>query len=656
MIETTTINGRPATVAYLNDQMKLVNQDSATLVKATFLDEANGVAFLVPVKDIKAKAFSRKRAHARLVLRQGEFREEEHPRGQPGNPGQFTTGGAPESEDAPRQPKKPEEAAAPRPPPPPPTPTAVAAVHPTVQAISDQAGFPADRIDYVGGTDVLSQASTQTGRISVAADAIASAGAQPNISLPPAPKKKSGYGEFSDAGIRLSEAGGATKFLERWNDVVDTAPAEFKKTFLGGMPGTMNIRFDERADSVSINGSLQDERGNTIAEYSRDIDFDDKYAYSAYFKVRSSEQGGDIGKRLLAANVAMYEKLGLEKVKVTANIDVGGYAWARYGYVPTASAWDQLSGQIEHRIDQMTGRAERGRRATGDTYSPESWDMIGESDREHIQSRWMRDTHEEFLESEIESWRDSGAPLNEAKLALALNFDRHADWAKDAVQDWREQFSSTGPDEYDENKVPFTNEQILAAIEIDYSSRYDDGREDPDISFDDEKLSEPKGYEPTQATLPGIEPIEPHEYLTEEMRDGIEEALTKAFNAKAESDAGDVEPPDFSDSVAEFQNEHWESMEDDAKYDWASRNDELPEYEIEEEEEEEEFEPEGEVEDDTAGALRKLAESSDPKAIWRIADSPHGKDLLLNTHWSGVIDLKDKETMDRFRAYVSKRK
>jgi hypothetical protein len=653
MIETTTINGRPATVAYLDDQMRLVDQDSATLIKATFLDQANGVAFLVPVKDIKAKAFSRKR-HPRLVLRQGgEFREEEHPRGQPGNPGQFTTGGAPESEAAPRQPKKPEEAAAPRPPPPPPTPAAIASVHPTMQATADAMGFPADRIDYIGGAEVLSQASTQTGRIGVAADAIAGTGA-PSTGLPPAPKKKSGYGEFSDAGIRLSEAGGATKFLERWNDVVDTAPAEFKKTFLGGMPGTMNMRFDERSDSISISGSLQDERGNTIAEYSRDIDFDDKFAYSAYFKVRSAEQGGDIGKRLLAANVAMYEKLGLTKVKVTANIDVGGYAWARYGYVPTASAWDQLSGQIEHRIDQMTGVASRRER---EPLHPVRWDDIGEYHRDRIQSRWMRATHEEFLESEIESWRDSGQPLNQAKTDLADEFDGTNEWAKDAVQDWREQFSSTGDDEYDENKVPFTNEQILEAISVEYSSRYDDGREDPDISFDDEKLSEPRGYEPTQATLPGIEPIEPHEYLTEEMRDGIEKALTNAFNRKAEDQAGDAEPPDFSDSVAEFQSEYWSSMDDDAKYDWARDNDELPEITMEDDDEdEEEFEPEGEVEDDTANALRKLAESSDPKAIWRIADSPHGKDLLLNTHWAGVIDLKDKETMDRFRAYVSRAK
>ena len=46
--------------------------------------------------------------------------------------------------------------------------------------------------------------------------------------------------------------------------------------------------------------------------------------------------------------------------------------------------------------------------------------------------------------------------------------------------------------------------------------------------------------------------------------------------------------------------------------------------------------------------------SSDPKSIWKVADSPKGKELLLGTNWSGVLKLNDKETMDRFNKYVGK--
>ena len=61
-----------------------------------------------------------------------------------------------------------------------------------------------------------------------------------------------------------------------------------------------------------------------------------------------------------------------------------------------------------------------------------------------------------------------------------------------------------------------------------------------------------------------------------------------------------------------------------------------------------------EVTDEQHDGLMKLARSSDPKALWAIADSEKGKELLLGTSWSGVLNLKDKQTMDRFNAYVGK--
>jgi hypothetical protein len=48
--------------------------------------------------------------------------------------------------------------------------------------------------------------------------------------------------------------------------------------------------------------------------------------------------------------------------------------------------------------------------------------------------------------------------------------------------------------------------------------------------------------------------------------------------------------------------------------------------------------------------------SNDPKSVWKIADTPGGKRLLLGTSWAGVLDLKDPEAMQRFNAYVGKAK
>jgi hypothetical protein len=39
----------------------------------------------------------------------------------------------------------------------------------------------------------------------------------------------------------------------------------------------------------------------------------------------------------------VYQKIGIERIELSANVDVGGYSWARYGFLPTPSAWYTLS-------------------------------------------------------------------------------------------------------------------------------------------------------------------------------------------------------------------------------------------------------------------------------------------------------------------------
>jgi hypothetical protein len=45
MIETATINGRPAVVSYLNQSFQPVDQAIATLLKVTFTDDEGGIVF-----------------------------------------------------------------------------------------------------------------------------------------------------------------------------------------------------------------------------------------------------------------------------------------------------------------------------------------------------------------------------------------------------------------------------------------------------------------------------------------------------------------------------------------------------------------------------------------------------------------------------------
>jgi len=50
----------------------------------------------------------------------------------------------------------------------------------------------------------------------------------------------------------------------------------------------------------------------------------------------------------------------------------------------------------------------------------------------------------------------------------------------------------------------------------------------------------------------------------------------------------------------------------------------------------------------------KIANSTDPRDIWKISDSPYGKRVLKNTYWKGTFDLTDPDTVARLEDYLSR--
>jgi len=64
-----------------------------------------------------------------------------------------------------------------------------------------------------------------------------------------------------------------------------------------------------------------------------------------YFQMPT--QGGGVGKLFLRNQLALYDHLGIDRITLYANIDVGGYAWARYGFkVASPEWWKMLKPQI----------------------------------------------------------------------------------------------------------------------------------------------------------------------------------------------------------------------------------------------------------------------------------------------------------------------
>lgn len=72
--------------------------------------------------------------------------------------------------------------------------------------------------------------------------------------------------------------------------------------------------------------------------------------YHAFFEAGSTGEGS--GKKFFRTSMGVYKNLGVSNVKVYANISVGGYAWARYGYLPNNVG--EIAALIRHGIRRFS--------------------------------------------------------------------------------------------------------------------------------------------------------------------------------------------------------------------------------------------------------------------------------------------------------------
>jgi hypothetical protein len=115
-------------------------------------------------------------------------------------------------------------------------------------------------------------------------------------------------------------------------DVLDALAAGFE----GKIP-IKNATVTAHASQLSIkfdNGGSGDEK----LSVERQIylpENGEKYAYHAYYHMPKGQQGEGVGKAFFRDALKEYDRLGITRVKVSAGLDGGKYAWARYGFIPS---------------------------------------------------------------------------------------------------------------------------------------------------------------------------------------------------------------------------------------------------------------------------------------------------------------------------------
>ena len=160
---------------------------------------------------------------------------------------------------------------------------------------------------------------------------------------------------FEDAGIHIPGNADVKEYLDQWNETIAIAPADFKEMFLGGQSATMTVSLLGDGQ-VEIDGHVLDANGRRVGDYQTEIDMNRGRAELGLLELQERAQGQGIAKKILQGHVEFFQANDIQSVDIHANIDVGGHAWARFGFAPSKSSWRQMQGWIYSKLSDLSGK------------------------------------------------------------------------------------------------------------------------------------------------------------------------------------------------------------------------------------------------------------------------------------------------------------
>ena len=170
----------------------------------------------------------------------------------------------------------------------------------------------------------------------------------------------------------------------------------------------MNIEISSRNVEVSFRGTHgEDIRRNFIKNANGTF-----FVYHALFKA-GTQQGKGNAKQLFRNSVGAYQILGVNQIKVSANIDIGGYCWAQFGYIPVnRTAWESLKYDIKSRLERIQ---QGGYRVKSNNFRPNTAPPGAPSNEVGI--NYIASPYSQTMENKIKTLLASDDPYSIWKLS-----------------------------------------------------------------------------------------------------------------------------------------------------------------------------------------------------------------------------------------------
>jgi SPP1 gp7 family putative phage head morphogenesis protein len=168
--------------------------------------------------------------------------------------------------------------------------------------------------------------------------------AERTADIQPPPVTKEMFDRLSEKGLTATVT---DDVIEAWNQGIGRAPDRVFGRLFEGIENVQSVDIeggmigkDAGVIRFSAKGSA---RGVQSIQIERSLMFTPReglVANHSFFNINPDLQRRGIGKQFMKNSFGLYEDLGVQKVKMRAGMEVGGYAWARYGFTPTKSDWN----------------------------------------------------------------------------------------------------------------------------------------------------------------------------------------------------------------------------------------------------------------------------------------------------------------------------
>lgn len=160
--------------------------------------------------------------------------------------------------------------------------------------------------------------------------------------------------DFEALGFKLS-----ADSIKHWNTSVPLAPAEVIATlrgqstedFLSGLlqatsPKEYHGVFALNAKKEYVNIALSSNLFGSKGAVDQEITIKGKSMILDSLAMAEVDQGRGIAKKYMQRLYNLSSDLGMEKIELSANMELGGYAWAKYGFRPDLKQWEALKKDI----------------------------------------------------------------------------------------------------------------------------------------------------------------------------------------------------------------------------------------------------------------------------------------------------------------------